>query len=299
MRGFFRLLNPATNNPSPPSTASEIFAALDQPHSAPPSAILASAADRWHHVRNLLLSRVDQEIEEVRQHRRSEYSDTTVFTLYLAAEKKDAEVFPTILRLLSVRDFRTIERFGDVFTDDMPVILADCYPGEQALPAMEAVVGDGDVPAACRRAVLNALEILAWQQRVPVPVLRAFLERLADGGLEAEQPRLWAAYAEVCLAAGLHDFEPVVLEASARGWIDARSIPPHVLTAAFAQVREGTYQPFTGPVTIESAAAEVETWDWERIDRNQNRAARPGRNDPCPCGSGKKFKRCCAGGSGS
>ena len=22
---------------------------------------------------------------------------------------------------------------------------------------------------------------------------------------------------------------------------------------------------------------------------------RPGRNDPCPCGSGKKFKRCCGG----
>ena len=21
----------------------------------------------------------------------------------------------------------------------------------------------------------------------------------------------------------------------------------------------------------------------------------PGRNDPCPCGSGKKYKRCCAG----
>ena len=21
----------------------------------------------------------------------------------------------------------------------------------------------------------------------------------------------------------------------------------------------------------------------------------PGRNDPCPCGSGKKFKNCCAG----
>jgi hypothetical protein len=22
---------------------------------------------------------------------------------------------------------------------------------------------------------------------------------------------------------------------------------------------------------------------------------RPGRNDPCPCGSGKKYKHCCAG----
>jgi uncharacterized protein YecA (UPF0149 family) len=25
-------------------------------------------------------------------------------------------------------------------------------------------------------------------------------------------------------------------------------------------------------------------------------AAPPGRNDPCPCGSGRKFKRCCAAG---
>ena len=23
-----------------------------------------------------------------------------------------------------------------------------------------------------------------------------------------------------------------------------------------------------------------------------------GRNDPCPCGSGKKYKKCCGGGSG-
>ena len=23
-------------------------------------------------------------------------------------------------------------------------------------------------------------------------------------------------------------------------------------------------------------------------------SAEPGRNDPCPCGSGKKFKKCCA-----
>ncbi len=25
------------------------------------------------------------------------------------------------------------------------------------------------------------------------------------------------------------------------------------------------------------------------------RAATPGRNDPCPCGSGRKYKRCCGG----
>jgi preprotein translocase subunit SecA len=30
-----------------------------------------------------------------------------------------------------------------------------------------------------------------------------------------------------------------------------------------------------------------------RIDPIRNRGQRVGRNDPCPCGSGKKYKVCC------
>jgi hypothetical protein len=42
----------------------------------------------------------------------------------------------------------------------------------------------------------------------------------------------------------------------------------------------------------------VEDDDWaERLASRTPavRTARPGRNDPCPCGSGKKYKRCCLG----
>ncbi len=41
---------------------------------------------------------------------------------------------------------------------------------------------------------------------------------------------------------------------------------------------------------------------WAKIDRftHQPKAApspaSPGRNDPCPCGSGRKFKKCCGAG---
>ncbi|HXK94534.1 MAG TPA: SEC-C metal-binding domain-containing protein, partial [bacterium] len=31
---------------------------------------------------------------------------------------------------------------------------------------------------------------------------------------------------------------------------------------------------------------------------NASRAGSPGRNDPCPCGSGKKYKKCCGRGTG-
>ena len=36
-----------------------------------------------------------------------------------------------------------------------------------------------------------------------------------------------------------------------------------------------------------------EQGQWFYLDGNLKTAARPGRNDPCPCGSGKKFKSCC------
>ncbi len=33
--------------------------------------------------------------------------------------------------------------------------------------------------------------------------------------------------------------------------------------------------------------------DWEDEDQEPAAAPKPGRNDPCPCGSGKKYKKCC------
>jgi SEC-C motif-containing protein len=34
---------------------------------------------------------------------------------------------------------------------------------------------------------------------------------------------------------------------------------------------------------------------WLYVDGDLQAAPKPGRNDPCPCGSGKKYKKCCAG----
>ena len=33
----------------------------------------------------------------------------------------------------------------------------------------------------------------------------------------------------------------------------------------------------------------------QTIEPIRNRGAKVGRNDPCPCGSGKKYKKCCGG----
>jgi hypothetical protein len=33
--------------------------------------------------------------------------------------------------------------------------------------------------------------------------------------------------------------------------------------------------------------------DWEPVETVRREAPKVGRNDPCPCGSGKKYKKCC------
>ena len=33
--------------------------------------------------------------------------------------------------------------------------------------------------------------------------------------------------------------------------------------------------------------------EFEQRERRRTKNQKPGRNDPCPCGSGKKYKKCC------
>ncbi|MDD2433618.1 MAG: SEC-C metal-binding domain-containing protein, partial [Clostridia bacterium] len=34
-------------------------------------------------------------------------------------------------------------------------------------------------------------------------------------------------------------------------------------------------------------------YDEEEVKKEPRRVKKIGRNDPCPCGSGKKYKKCC------
>jgi len=47
---------------------------------------------------------------------------------------------------------------------------------------------------------------------------------------------------------------------------------------------------------LKSKRAPANVMQWIKNKENQVvKPASPGRNDPCPCGSGKKFKNCCVG----
>ena len=49
----------------------------------------------------------------------------------------------------------------------------------------------------------------------------------------------------------------------------------------------------TGTVKGSKTESESESKDKDTVKVPSVRSAKVGRNEPCPCGSGKKYKKCC------
>jgi len=63
---------------------------------------------------------------------------------------------------------------------------------------------------------------------------------------------------------------------------------PHIGAGAFAQEEERLREVEKQALTLTSPAGD-ESSPLAKTDEEK-----VGRNDPCPCGSGKKYKKCCA-----
>jgi uncharacterized protein YecA (UPF0149 family) len=70
----------------------------------------------------------------------------------------------------------------------------------------------------------------------------------------------------------------------------AKAIDPGRLPVDLAQLRRQSHQ--ADSRNERTAAAVARTFQRQRTVQPQ-RTVKLGRNDPCPCGSGVKFKRCC------
>ena len=120
-------------------------------------------------------------------------------------------------------------------------------------------------------------------------VLRAFFERVAGRGVKSLEA-LTAKTVETVL---LQDMGNLALPAGTK-----RAIP-HLLEGFFGYLKDTGRFPAAGSWQICVEAMGKRFTDSIREDGSvkgetfKKNYSETGRNDPCPCGSGKKFKKCC------
>jgi hypothetical protein len=245
--------------------------------------------------------------------------------LFIIGGRRDPFGFEPLLRLLRRPQDEVEHLLGDAVSGQLPRIAAGVFNGD-ADALFDASV-DMQLEETIRDSLLAAAAFLTWDGRIERERMIAFLERFDAERLAPDDDLAWVGWANAVAFLGLRELEPTVLAAWDRGSIPGAilgrdefleelkraeqapediqrfkdallgyiddvvvDLEDHMLTESF----DGD-----GNVLDMDIPDDLDMPSDERFPLNLpgEPAANPwrhvGRNDPCPCGSGKKAKRCC------
>ena len=244
-------------------------------------------------------------------------ADTNLFSyaLYLLAKWRETRAYPVVVRWLSLPGEGPFDIGGDIVTQDGGRMLASVFDGDMA--PIKALILDRNACEYGRAAGVTALTLLAAWAEVPrQPVIDCF-SWLAREGLDREPGAIWDLLASYCV-----DLEAVELLPELRRAYDEKLVDPQ-----FMGEDELLEVEMANGDLLESLkdrqppiddVLEATAW-WDRGDRDlfdddddgddegldedgsigvqepYRAPPKVGRNEPCPCGSGKKYKKCCGG----
>lgn len=241
------------------------------------------------------------------------------FALYLAGLWADARAFQPIVAYLAADPVAADQQLDILLTEDVPAILARTYDGSDLGP-LKAIIESTHAPPFLRGACFRALHAMARLGKISHDEVVAYVEALARSlDLEANMDFLDVFALD---AAGLQDarLRPVIDRWFAEKRIDAGLLQPADIDAAYATPYETLNEELTRRERFGELVDYVSDWAWfnasdpedfgapeeapvgQTIDEMLDyEASQPfvrggrkiGRNEPCPCGSGRKYKKCC------
>ena len=240
------------------------------------------------------------------------------FIFFLLAEWRETRAYRPLAKLLR-RDPEFLDALlGDSITEASARVMVGVFDGD--LQPLFDILLDDAADSFLRAEMFDTLAIVALENLELRPRITQFLIDFFDltGTMTGEE--VWWAWAECIAALGLANMDTAVRAVFASGLIT----PDHSRLEDFterlqATVNAGRPDWFTGMSSnslITDTISELEPWYCFTPEYLAKKAAgrlnvlsslmprsgdpfnavftgKVGRNDPCPCGSGKKFKKCC------
>lgn len=308
----------ATSNETSQDQLDWILGELNAATSRVPTSAILAARRHKELVIPVLIREMQRSTHALRQKEQYVYNGA-FFALFLLAEFRAADALPAIIDAISLPDDGPFKLFGDAIHDVLPRVLVSLGQDrtEEICSALfrNPVLNQYVRWSAAKTIVYLAMAGLRPRSEIVgrcQQLLREAIEKKDEGSVTA-------------LVISMIDLNPweaanEVTEAFKTGLVDEWTID---WDSAKEHLRdepmERTYE-YSDPPVIEDTIKEIESWASFQEPESRGpltaksnmprSAARPtvpfpkpagraiqrvGRNDPCPCGSGKKFKRCCGG----
>ncbi len=257
-------------------------------------------------------------MEDVRDNYQTYIHEESMLQLYatfLLAEFRCKEFFPIFIDIAMLPGELNFDLFGDTVTEAFQRIMASVYNGD--LELLHSLIEDTSVNIFVRKKGIDALTILVLEGVLErKSVVEYFKSLLLEGGREDDSFYISG------LISALTDLYPEDSMEEIQWTIDTFSMDID-MDYVLQQLERGEEEAIEDLKKrhhyqrIGSTVEEMKMWacfhrDRDRKKRNRvkmrKKTAIPypifnkvtikkerkiGRNEPCPCGNGKKFKKCC------
>jgi uncharacterized protein len=220
------------------------------------------------------------------------------------------KLFAPAMRLLRLPDDDLDALLGDVVTLSFPKVLIGSFDGDAE--TLFDFITDETREDVLRGICFEIVAYLTWKGRIDAARTRALIERFDDDRLAEGEEFVWSSWGQVVELLGWRDLAPRVEAAHRDGRITpefSRLKDFHAGLAKAEKAAPGDERRFTDQhlcgiedifevlarynVMEDPGFAEPED-DYPPVQMPVHNPMRHvGRNDPCPCGSGKKYKKCC------
>jgi hypothetical protein len=242
-----------------------------------------------------------------------------LYAMYLLAQFRETRAYPLMLRIALLPGDLLESFFGDCVTESFGQVFASVCDGN--LEGIQSIIENPAVDEWVRGAALGGLVTLAVEGiKSREEVLNYFAE-LFHGKLADKNDIVWSElvgystdlYAPELLGEVEKAYQQDLVDSSVIGLDDVRRDLARGKAWALDKLAADSHRHLVSdtvkemswwacfheeelPHKPETGASVIDADDLRWKDSNsgyKRTAAKIGRNDPCPCGSGKKYKKCC------
>lgn len=235
-------------------------------------------------------------------------SMSCLYALFLLAQFRETRAYPLVIKLAHLPEPKLDALIGETMTEDLDRILASVCGGDTSL--IEDLIEDPGPYEYVRGAGVAALQLLVATGDTPRDEIMAYYKKLFSGRLERSYSHVWNKL--IFCATRLHPEEVYdeIVAAYDEGLAEDFFMSLNNVDTVRAMSREKVMGSLSTTTLgyIKDSDKEMRYWACFNEDKkeppktifDETASAAPstpkpktGPNAPCPCGSGRKYKKCC------
>lgn len=232
-----------------------------------------------------------------------------IYASYLLAQFREAKAHSKIVKIVSLPGELPDSIYGDTITEDLPRLLASTYDGDDSF--IKGLIENSKIDEYVRGSAIASLTILAVYKIKTRDEVIGYFKELFRGKLERKNSSAWNSLINECCDLNTVELYDDIKKAFDDDLVDPMSINmddvDESIDSNFTYLDMENLKHNVHKTLVTDTINDLKDWAafkeyvYNRnpelpsnyINLQSEKKIKIGRNEPCPCGSGLKYKKCC------